>query len=101
LILNKYRSKDLSAQNALLHQYLETVSTQATRIPQADDFSAMEGTSGDADVSGNVDTKVSDLSKQENIRFKAQVEHLTQSLQETRATLAEVCSLVFNTVDHK
>jgi nucleoprotein TPR len=103
------RSKDLSAQNALLHQHLETVSTQATRIRQAVDSSTTEGTSGDADVGGDVDTKVSELrsvvaylrkekeivdlqlelSKQENVRLKAQIEHLTQSLQETRATLAE------------
>ncbi|KAG1718379.1 hypothetical protein EDB19DRAFT_2046239 [Suillus lakei] len=67
------------------------------------------GTAGDADVGGDVDTKVSELrsvvaylrkekeivdlqlelSKQENVRLKAQIEHLTQSLQETRATLAE------------
>jgi hypothetical protein len=33
-----------------------------------------------------------ELSKQENVRLKAQIEHLTQSLQETRATLAEVSS---------
>lgn len=33
-----------------------------------------------------------DLSKQENVRLKAQIEYLTQSLQETRATLAEVRS---------
>ncbi|KAG2144206.1 hypothetical protein DEU56DRAFT_790720 [Suillus clintonianus] len=103
------RSKDLSAQNALLHQHLETVSTQATRIRQAVDSSATDGTAGDADVGGDVDTKVSELrsvvaylrkekeivdlqlelSKQENVRLKAQIEHLTQSLQETRATLAE------------
>ncbi|KAG1766147.1 hypothetical protein EDD22DRAFT_978513 [Suillus occidentalis] len=103
------RSKDLSAQNALLHQHLETVSTQATRIRQAADSSATEGTSGDVDVGGDVDTKVSELrsvvaylrkekeivdlqlelSKQENVRLKAQIEHLTQSLQETRATLTE------------
>ncbi|OJA16044.1 hypothetical protein AZE42_05491 [Rhizopogon vesiculosus] len=102
------RSKDLSAQNALLHQHLETVSTQATRIRQAADSSATEGTAGDTD-GGDVDTKVSELrsvvaylrkekeivdlqlelSKQENVRLKAQIEHLTQSLQETRTTLAE------------
>ncbi|KAG1824960.1 hypothetical protein EV424DRAFT_710307 [Suillus variegatus] len=102
------RSRDLSAQNALLHQHLETVSTQATRIRQAAD-SATDGTSGDADIGDDVDTKVSELrsvvaylrkekeivdlqlelSKQENVRLKAQIEHLTQSLQETRATLAE------------
>ncbi|KAG1882174.1 hypothetical protein F4604DRAFT_1678591 [Suillus subluteus] len=103
------RSKDLSAQNALLHQHLETVSTQATCIRQAADFSATEGTSGDADVGGDVDTKVSELrsvvayprkekeivdlqpelNKQENVRLKVRIEHLTQSLQETRVTLAE------------
>ncbi|KAG2147462.1 uncharacterized protein EDB93DRAFT_1147386 [Suillus bovinus] len=103
------RSKDLSAQNALLHQHLETVSTQATRIRQAADSSAADVTSGDADIRGDVDTKVSELrsvvaylrkekeivdlqlelSKQENVRLKAQIEHLAQSLQETRATLAE------------
>ncbi|KAG1722508.1 TPR/MLP1/MLP2-like protein-domain-containing protein [Suillus lakei] len=54
-------SKDLSAQNALLHQHLETVSTQATCICQAADSSATEGTAGDADVGSNVDTKVPEL----------------------------------------
>src|SRR6267154_3817703 len=106
----KRSCKDLSAQNALLHQHLETVSTQATRIRQAADSSTTEGTSGDADVGSDVDTKVSELrsvvaylrkekeivdlqlelSKQENVRLKAQIEHHTQSLQEARATLAEV-----------
>ena len=33
-----------------------------------------------------------ELNKQENVRLKAQIEHLTQSLQESRATLAEVRS---------
>ena len=103
--------KDLSAQNALLHQHLETVSNQATRIRQAADSTATEATAGDTE-GGDVDTKVSELrsvvsylrkekeivdlqlelSKQENVRLKAQIKHLTQSLQESRATLAEVCS---------
>jgi nucleoprotein TPR len=85
------------------------------------DSSTTEGTSGDADVGGDVDTKVSELrsvvaylrkekeivdlqlelSKQENVRLKAQIEHLTQSLQETRATLAEVRLLAFNTADRE
>ncbi|KAG2045355.1 hypothetical protein BDR06DRAFT_1015784, partial [Suillus hirtellus] len=52
LIRDNARSLDLSAQNALLHQHLETVSTQAMRIRQAVDSSAMEGTSGDVDVGG-------------------------------------------------
>jgi nucleoprotein TPR len=54
-------SRDLSAQNALLHQHLETVSTEATRIRQTADSSATDGTSGDADIGGDVDTKVSEL----------------------------------------
>jgi nucleoprotein TPR len=32
-----------------------------------------------------------ELGKQENTRLKVQIEHLSQSLQETRVTLAEVC----------
>ena len=31
-----------------------------------------------------------ELSKQENTRFKTQIEHLTHSLEETRKTLSEV-----------
>ncbi|KAG2088542.1 uncharacterized protein F5147DRAFT_789370 [Suillus discolor] len=95
------------AANAQAKLHLETVNTQATRIRQAADSSATDGTSGDADIGGDVDTKVSELrsvvaylrkekeivdlqlelSKQENVRLKAQIEHLTQSLQETRAIL--------------
>ncbi|KAG1788625.1 uncharacterized protein HD556DRAFT_1496530 [Suillus plorans] len=109
LISFKYRSRDLSVLNALLHQDLETVSTQATCIRQAADSSATDGASGDADIGDDVDTQVSELrsvvaylrkekeivdlqlelSKQENVRLKAQIEHLIQSLQETRATLVE------------
>ncbi|KAH7927786.1 hypothetical protein BV22DRAFT_1060287 [Leucogyrophana mollusca] len=102
------RCKDLAAQNTLLHQHLESVSSQAARIRQAADSSA-QGPSGDGEEGGDEDTKLSELrsvvaylrkekeivdlqlelSKQENVRLKAQIEHLSQSLQETRTTLSE------------
>ncbi|KIK98776.1 hypothetical protein PAXRUDRAFT_823499 [Paxillus rubicundulus Ve08.2h10] len=102
------RCKDLAAQNALLYQHLDSVSSQAARIRQVAD-SSTESTSGDVDTSGDMDTKLSELrsvvaylrkekeivdlqlelSKQEGVRLKAQIEHLTQSLQEARATLSE------------
>ncbi|KAF9220879.1 hypothetical protein BS17DRAFT_786120 [Gyrodon lividus] len=102
------RCKDLAAQNTLLYQHLDSVSSQAARIRQVADSSA-ENTSGDVDASGNMDTKLSELrsvvaylrkekeivdlqlelSKQENVRLKVQIEHLTQSLQEARTTLSE------------
>ncbi|KAG1831496.1 hypothetical protein EV424DRAFT_1571449 [Suillus variegatus] len=105
-------ARDLSAQNALLHQHLETVST---RIRQAADSSATDGTSDDADISDDVDTKVLELrsvvaywrkekemvdlqlglSRQENVRLTAHIEHLTQSLRETGATLAEESNATF------
>lgn len=65
---------------------------------------------GEGDTSDDVDTKLSELrsvvaylrkekeivdlqlelSKQENVRLKSQIEHLSQSLEETRASLSEV-----------
>ena len=101
--------KDLGAQNTLLYQHLDSVSSQAARIRQVAD-SAAESSNGDADVGGDVDTKLSELrsvvaylrkekeivdlqlelSKQENIRLKTQLDHLSQSLQEVRKTLSEV-----------
>ncbi|KAF8843385.1 hypothetical protein BDN67DRAFT_924393 [Paxillus ammoniavirescens] len=102
------RCKDLAAQNALLYQHLDSVSSQAARIRQVAD-SSTESMSGDVDTSGDMDTKLSELrsvvaylrkekeivdlqlelSKQEGVRLKAQIEHLTQSLQEARGTLSE------------
>ncbi|KAG8214434.1 hypothetical protein J3R82DRAFT_9457 [Butyriboletus roseoflavus] len=102
------RCKDLAAQNTLLYQHLDSVSSQAARIRQVADSSA-ESTDGDVDVGGDGDTKLSDLrsvaaylrkekeivdlqlelSKQENIRLKTQLDHLNQSLQEVRKTLSE------------
>lgn len=101
--------KDLGAQNTLLYQHLDSVSSQAARIRQVAD-SATENTNGDADVGGDVDARSSELrsvvaylrkekeivdlqlelSKQENVRFKSQLDHLSQSLQEVRKTLSEV-----------
>ena len=103
------RCKDLSSQNLILHQHLESVSSQAARIQQAADSSATI-TIGEGETSDDVETKLSELravvaylrkekeivdlqlelSKQENVRLKSQIDHLSQSLDETRATLSEV-----------
>lgn len=100
--------KDLAAQNTLLYQHLDSVSSQAARIRQVAD-STTESANADADVGTDVDTKLSDLrsvvaylrkekeivdlqlelSKQENIRLKTQLDHLNQGLQEARKTLSE------------
>ncbi|KAG1795936.1 uncharacterized protein HD556DRAFT_1441766 [Suillus plorans] len=88
------RSRDLSAQNALLHQHLETVSAQATRMCQAADSSATDGTSGDADIGGDVDTQVSELRsvvaywRKEKEMVDLQLE-LSKQEKQTRETLAE------------
>lgn len=109
LLVLCHSCKDLAAQNTLLYQHLDSVSSQAARIRQVAD-STTESTDGDADHGGEVDTKLSDLrsvvaylrkekeivdlqlelSKQENIRLKNQLDHLSQSLQEVRKTLSEV-----------
>ncbi|KIM89473.1 hypothetical protein PILCRDRAFT_61094 [Piloderma croceum F 1598] len=102
------RCKDLSTQNSILHQHLESVSSQATRIQQAADASAATVT-GEGETGDDADLKLSELrsvvaylrkekeivdlqlelSRQENVRLKSQIDHLTQSLEETRATLSE------------
>lgn len=112
LLISCRRCKDLASQNTLLYQHLESVSSQAARIRQVADSNA-ESTDGDVDVGGDVDTKLSDLrsvaaylrkekeivdlqlelSKQENIRLKNQLDHLNQNLQEVRKTLSEVSSI--------
>ncbi|KAH9936573.1 uncharacterized protein B0H18DRAFT_974482 [Fomitopsis serialis] len=98
------RCKELNTQNTLLHQHLESVSSQAARIRQAADTS--DPTPGEAD---DTDAKVSELrsvvaylrrekeivelqlelSKQENARLKTHVEHLSHNLEETRKSLSE------------
>lgn len=106
-----FSCQDLASQNATLHQHLESVSTQATRIRQAADASVAQPTEGE-EVIDDVNSRLSELrsvvsylrkekgivdlqlemSKQENERLKAYTERLTQSLQETRATLSDVSS---------
>ncbi|KAI8994233.1 hypothetical protein BD414DRAFT_506685 [Trametes punicea] len=103
----KTRIKDLSAQNNLLHEHLESVSTHAARIKQA--ATSTTSDSGEAEPSDDADTKLTELrslvtylrkekeiielqlelSKQENTRLKTQIEHLSQSLEETRRALSE------------
>lgn len=101
--------QDLSAQNSLLHQHLESVSSQAARIRQAADPSSVS-TEGDSDNEAAKLTELRsvvsylrkekeivdlqlELSKQENARLKTQIEHLSQSLQEARTTISEVTNL--------
>lgn len=101
---------DLATQNSTLLQHLESVTSQANRIRQAADSSASVGTSEEGTASEDADTKLSELrsvvsylrkekeivdlqlelSKQENVRLKSQIDHLSQTLDETRATLSEV-----------
>ncbi|EPQ51089.1 hypothetical protein GLOTRDRAFT_66309 [Gloeophyllum trabeum ATCC 11539] len=102
------RCRELAAQNSILHQHLESVTTQAAQIRQA----ASEGSAfisvGEGDAADN-DVKLAELrsvvsylrkekeivdlqlelSKQENLRLKTQVEHLTQQLENTRAALSD------------
>lgn len=88
---------------------MESVSTQAARIRQAADSSSAQTVDG-GENSEDADTKIAELrsvvtylrkekeivdlqlelSKQENTRLKSQIEHLSQTLQETRTTLSEV-----------
>ncbi|TFK40767.1 hypothetical protein BDQ12DRAFT_679995 [Crucibulum laeve] len=102
------RYQDLVSQNAILHQHLESVSTQAARIQQAADSSATAH-AGEGESTDDTDTKLGELrsvvaylrkekeivdlqlelSKQENARLKAQIDHLSQTLNETRTALSE------------
>ncbi|KAJ6584124.1 hypothetical protein DFH09DRAFT_1434376 [Mycena vulgaris] len=101
------RCQDLTSQNSLLHQHLESVSSQAARIRQAAESST--SASGEGESTDDTDTKLSELrsvvaylrkekeivdlqlelSKQENARLKTQIEHLSQTLDDTRATLSD------------
>ncbi|KAM5539450.1 hypothetical protein V8D89_006902 [Ganoderma adspersum] len=102
----KTRCKDLGEQNSILHQHLESVSTHAARIKQA---ATSTSTEAEEVESSDDDTKLTELrslvtylckekeiielqlelGKQENTRFKTQVDHLSQSLEETRQALSE------------
>lgn len=97
--------KDLVSQNTLLHNHLESVSTQAAKIRDAANSSST--TPGEGDPS---DSKLAELrsvvgwlrkekeivelqlelSKQETARLKTQVDHLSQNLNQARASLSEV-----------
>ena len=114
IYLGNFSCQDLSSQNTTLHQHLESVSTQATRIRQAADASVAQPTEGE-EVIEDADSRLSELrsvvsylrkekgivdlqlemSKQENERLKAHIERLTQTLQETRDTLSNVRSYRF------
>ncbi|KAG6833443.1 hypothetical protein H0H87_006809 [Tephrocybe sp. NHM501043] len=100
------RIQDLTSQNAILHSHLESVSNQANRIKLAAASSSDDAEGGG---SGDTDSKLSELrsvisylrkekeivdlqlelSKQENSRFKTQVDHLSQNLEDVRATLSQ------------
>ncbi|KAF4577004.1 hypothetical protein EYR36_004990 [Pleurotus pulmonarius] len=102
----KARCEDLSSQNTILHQHLESVSSQAARIRQTADAAPA---SSDGEAGDDADAKLSELrsvvaylrkekeivdlqlelSKQENARLKTQIDHLSQNLDETRKTLSE------------
>lgn len=86
-----------------MHDHLESVRSQASQIRQAAEQSSTADTVNHTDASNDLHPVVSwlrnekdivdlqlELNKQENSRLKAQVEHLSRSLEETRATLDEV-----------
>ncbi|KAG8871481.1 hypothetical protein FRB98_000746 [Tulasnella sp. 332] len=102
----KSRFDDMSNQNATLHKHLESVSSQATAIRQAADQSASLAANSlseqDADAAMDelrsviaylrkekeiVDLQL-DLNRQQSIRLRSEVEHLTRNIEETRAQLA-------------
>jgi nucleoprotein TPR len=92
---------------------LESVSSQAAKIRDAASSSASTVVEVDEDSAEDPDTKLSELrsvvawlrkekdivelqlelSKQETVRLKTQVDHLSLSLDQTRATLSEVSVL--------
>ena len=114
------RCKALTEQNNVLHQHLENVSSQATRIRQA--AAADVATTSTPPGEGSGDTTANDnngteakwselravinylrkekeivdmqleLGKQENARLKTQIGHLTRDLEDTRTTLSDVSS---------
>lgn len=100
------RHEELTAQNAALHKHLESVSQQATAIRQTADQRAIlaDGPAAEGDDALNelrsvvaylrrekeiVDLQL-DLSRQENVRLRSQIDHLTKSLDETRTQLTTV-----------
>lgn len=108
-LISNIRYKNLSSQNTVLHQHLESVSSQAARIREAAG-STSEAQATEAEGAETTDTKVAELrsvvsylrreksivdlqnqlASDENARLKRQIEHLTKSLQDTQTTLSEV-----------
>ncbi len=104
------RCKDLTSQNAALHQHLETVSSQAARIRQAAEASTSDAVPTAGTIETDPDDAVAelrgvitfvrrekeiaelqlDLHKQENTRLKSYSDHLAQSLETARNLLKEV-----------
>ncbi len=98
----------MTEQNNVLHQHLDNVSSQATRIRQAADSTV--ATPGEGDTADGTEAKLSELravinylrkekeivdmqlelGKQENARLKTQIGHVTRDLEDTRATLSDV-----------
>jgi nucleoprotein TPR len=113
-IPNCAKIKDLSEQNIVLHQHLDSVYSQAARIRQtAKSSSSAQPEIDTADNSGAqlaklrsvmqylrkekgiVDLQQLELSKQERARLNSQIEHCANTLDETRTTLSEVQSMPF------
>ena len=106
----KVRYEDLSTQNATLHKHLESVSAQATTIRQAADerVTLAEGFTEGAiaendDALGELRSVVAylrrekeigdlqlDLSRQEGLRLRSQVDQLTKNIDEMRTRLTQV-----------
>ncbi|KAG8987496.1 hypothetical protein FRB90_003320, partial [Tulasnella sp. 427] len=97
------RHNELTSQNTALHKHLESVSQQATAIRQTADqrASLADGPAVEGDDALNelrsvvaylrrekeiVDLQL-DLSRQETVRLRSQIDHLTKSLDETRTQL--------------
>ncbi|KAF7298841.1 hypothetical protein MIND_00831800 [Mycena indigotica] len=103
------RQVELTSQNSVLHQHLESVTSQASRIRQAAADSSASAPAERDTSTEDADTKLAELrsvvtylrhekeivelqlnvTKQESTRLKAQNEHLNQSLKDVRATLSE------------
>lgn len=104
------RCQELIAQNGVLHQHLETVSTQAARIRTAVETSADAPPPSDEPHAVDTDGALAelrsvvayvrrekeiaelqlDLNRQENMRLRAHSEHLAHTLEEARAQLSQV-----------
>lgn len=101
------RIDDLTSQNGILHQHLESISSQATQIRQAATNPATANVAdGDTSLSGQASDELHEvikylrrekeivdlqmeLNKQECARLRQSLEHANRTLDETRVQLAE------------